>query len=259
MNGSGLKWFKGKNIITFNPSQFTRTKALEHFIDIKKNHLNDPRKNGLVRIDLDLNNENLHYQQKRENSAVGFLNEFTLNGNGATPKKTEVSSAPPIFIKKKINKIKLSTPFLNSDKRWRTVGLTAAPLFLGSELIKNGYSIELENISLPVSKQVNIYTNTDISGFTLFEDIFIHFREFLDTYPPNPAILTAAGGPLISLSPLSAMYHLPELNLFVRGEGKQCFPNYFMRSDQVNLKNFYCCPVGPFRNKVCLFSLIMII
>lgn len=218
------KLFEGKNIITFNPAQFTKDQALSHFISIKKKYSKDLIKSYFIRVDLDINNKNLIYTGNSENSGPETFHEFTSNGSGNSYRTSGHSIAEPYIIQEDIKKVKLSTPYLESDKRWDSVGLTAAPLFLGSGLIDNGYEVDLANISLPLIKKTDFYNNTDLIGFTLFEDIFVRFREFLNNAPPAPKTIIAAGGPFVSLSPLSAFFHFPEINVFVRGEGEIVFP-----------------------------------
>ncbi len=219
-----LKLFEGKNIITYNPENFTRDQVFHYFISIKEKYIKELNSTDMVRIDIDPDHNNLFYKEKIDNSRSGNLYEFTINGRENSIHKSKFPSAETVFFKKEIKKIKLSIPYLDTDKRWDSVGLTAAPLFLGSALIDAGYDVNLENISLPVQNKTNLYNNTDLTGFTLFEDIIIEFRSFLNIFPPDPELIVAAGGPFISLNPLSAMYHFPEINLFIRGEGEVIFP-----------------------------------
>ncbi len=230
------KLFEGKNIITYNPAQFTRDQVFKNFLSIKKKYSEEITKNDIIRIDLDIKNNNTLYKDSEEISGPGKLYEFTLSGSGDSCRSSAFSTAKSFVLQEKIKNVTLSTPFLSSDKRWDSVGLTAAPLFLGSELIDKGYNVRLENISLPLKFKTDIYDNRDLIGFTLFEDVYLEFREFLNNYPPDTKIIIAAGGPFISLSPLSSIINFPEINIFIRGEGEVIFPEILdsIRSGNIN-------------------------
>ncbi|MEN8221930.1 MAG: hypothetical protein ABFR36_01615 [Acidobacteriota bacterium] len=242
MKGSVLKLFEGRSIITYKPSQFTRDQALKQFLSIKNKYSEDLINCDVLRIDMDIDHSNLLYTGEIENSGSGSFYEFTINGSQNPFRNSDYSTAEAIVLQEDIKEVTLSTPYLNTDKRWDSVGLTAAPLFLGSALTDSGYNVNLENISLPVTDKAALYKNADLVGFTLFEDIILQFKEFLNNVPPDPGMLTAAGGPFISLSPLSAFYHFPEINIFVSGEGEIVFPkllNAIRSGDIHRLLQFY--------------------
>jgi len=116
-------------------------------------------------------------------------------------------------------------PVLMSDKRWETIHFTSASLFLGSALTNAGFNVSTQKIIMPMTVIDGSLTAVDMVGFTLFEDLFKETRKFLDqlgktTYKG----LLAAGGPLITLNPLKSAWHLPELNLLVRGEAEFVLP-----------------------------------
>lgn len=127
---------------------------------------------------------------------------------------------------KKINTIGLSYPVLLSDRRWETIHLTASSLFIGSALANAGFDVVVKKQMLPVTTIDPRLLNCDLIGFTLFEDLFIQTKNLLfqlrNQYKYNGII--AAGGPLITLTPFKSTFHLPEINLLVRGEAEFILP-----------------------------------
>lgn len=234
-----LKLFTGRNIITYDPDRFSREDAIQHFLFIRRTQLINIKKDDLIRIDLDHNHKhNLYYSDNTHDFYFRRSFNFLLNGSQDKIKKKKFTQNRSVIFKKEIIRIRLSTPFLNSDKRWDSVGLTASPLFIGSALTENSFDVSAENISLPISEGTHFSGDIDLWGFTLFEDIFTEFKEFLTDNPPDPEIIIAAGGPLVTLNPFSTMFHLPEINLFIRGEGELVFPkilNSIKRGDLYDL------------------------
>jgi hypothetical protein len=127
---------------------------------------------------------------------------------------------------KKIKTIGLSYPVLLSDKRWETIHLTSSSLFLGSALTNAYFKVVVNKQILPVTAVDPRLLNCDLIGFTLFEDLFIQTKGLLSQlknhYKYNGII--AAGGPLITLTPFKSTFHLPEINLLVRGEAEFILP-----------------------------------
>jgi hypothetical protein len=126
----------------------------------------------------------------------------------------------------KITTIGLSYPVLLTDKRWDTIQLTASSLFLGSSLANAGFAVKVKKQILPVTTVDWELLSCDLVGLTLFEDLFIPCREFLSRLKNQYRYrgIIAAGGPLITLTPLAAAFHLPEINLLVRGEAELVLP-----------------------------------
>ncbi|MGD2085426.1 MAG: hypothetical protein PVH61_04500 [Candidatus Aminicenantes bacterium] len=127
---------------------------------------------------------------------------------------------------KKIKIIGLSYPVLLSDKRWETIHLTASSLFIGSAMANARFDVVVKKQNLPVTTIDQQLLNCDLIGFTLFEDLFIQIKNLLsqlrNQYKYNGII--AAGGPLITLTPYQSTFHLPEINLLVRGEAEFMLP-----------------------------------
>lgn len=120
--------------------------------------------------------------------------------------------------------IGLCYPVLVTDKRWETIQVTSSSLFLGSALSNNGFKVTIKKLPLPPVTIDPALKACDLIGFTLFEDLFLQSKELLSRFRDEYSGLLAAGGPLISLTPLQAAYHLPELNLLVRGEAEFILP-----------------------------------
>lgn len=138
----------------------------------------------------------------------------------ATHDIKEIALMPGNQGRERIDKVLLYFPFLASDKRWRTITLPAASLFLGSALQNRGFSVEVERLMLPTPAIDRDLSTYNMVGFTLLEDTFLEFQALFSRWCREKEFtgLWAAGGPLITLNPLQSAYHLPGLNLLVRGE-----------------------------------------
>jgi len=125
-----------------------------------------------------------------------------------------------------IKAISLTYPYLARDKRWDSLHLTASSLFLGSSLTDAGFDVSTKKQILPATQLDDQLLNSDLIGLTLFEDLILPSKELLDRLKKDHHYngFLAAGGPLITLNPYQAAFHLPEINLFVRGEAELIFP-----------------------------------
>ncbi len=63
-----------------------------------------------------------------------------------------------------------------------------------------------------------------MTGFSLFEDLLPFLGPFLARFRASYKGILAAGGPFPTLAPLAAIYHLPQVNLWVRGEAELALP-----------------------------------
>jgi len=146
--------------------------------------------------------------------------------------KQLVESAPGAFecqtdleaLAKPIRSLNLLFPRLNSDPRWKSMGLPAAHLFLGSSLKACGFQVTATPLILPNAKPPPGALSADMAGFTLFEDLLPSLRPFLADFRAVYGGWLAAGGPFPTLQPLPAIYHLPQINLFIRGEAELELP-----------------------------------
>ncbi len=223
----GLNLFKGKNIIMYNSDHFSREEALKQFINAKSKH--NPNYNNkdvfVINLNKDLSENTISFGNfSNEFSDIKYFSVCLYKTDYHELKETDKCPIKIPDLCKNINRIQLSTPILRSDKRWETLGITASSLFLGSMLTEKSYKVNVKNITLPLLGDSSGFKNFDLFGFTLFEDIFPEFKTFISQNFSNNDSIIAAGGPFVTLSPLSSFFHLPEVNLFVRGEGEFVFP-----------------------------------
>jgi hypothetical protein len=127
-------------------------------------------------------------------------------------------------LKKAIKTISLLFPRLENDPRWKTMGLPAGQLFLAANLEANGFAVTPESFSLPGENPPVEALSADMTGFSLFEDLLPFLGPFLAHFRASGKGILAAGGPFPTLAPLAAIYHLPQVNLWVRGEAELALP-----------------------------------
>ncbi|MCP5102415.1 MAG: hypothetical protein GY950_03500 [bacterium] len=135
-----------------------------------------------------------------------------------------------------IKNIHLAYPVLRNDKRWDTIDFTTAALFLGSALTDAGFNVSTGKLFLPGAALDDSLLNSDLLGFTLFEDLFRETEALLNKLSgAGYSGLLAAGGPMITLNPLQSARHLPQLNLLVRGEAEFVLPRLLKAINENNL------------------------
>jgi hypothetical protein len=125
---------------------------------------------------------------------------------------------------KPIRSLNLLFPRQDNDPRWKTIGLPASQLLLASNLQASGFQPVPLLLRLPSSKLPLGALSADMAGFTIFEDLLPSLRPFLADFQANYGGWLAAGGPFPTLQPLAAVYHLPQINLFIRGEAEMELP-----------------------------------
>lgn len=191
----------GKWIVTYDPARYNARFALQSLVEYSLNN------------------------RKIEDKTVTLLTP----GTGGTPtvEYFSLDALPPNLPEPvSIRRAGFSYPVLATDKRWDTIHLTASSLFLGSGLKDAGLDVIVKKQRLPVTNVDSQLLSCDVLGFTLFEDLFGGTRDLFaalrDTYGFKGLI--AAGGPMTTLSPLKTAYHLPGLNLLVRGEAELVLP-----------------------------------
>ncbi len=82
----------------------------------------------------------------------------------------------------------------------------------------------------------------DMIGFTLFEDLLPAMRDYLAGLRRQYQGVIAAGGPLLTLAPLAALYHLPQIELAVRGEAELVLPGVLKALNQGDLEALFSHP-----------------
>jgi len=120
--------------------------------------------------------------------------------------------------------VMLLVPVTIGDSRWNGIGVTSSDLFLGSALTRGGYRVSLSHPNFPEGPGASETAGIDIVGISLFEDQFIQVRSWLRHALGSTPEWVAFGGPMVTLSPLPAMAHLPGGNIWIRGEGEAVFP-----------------------------------
>ncbi|MCX6556924.1 MAG: hypothetical protein NTW95_05765 [Candidatus Aminicenantes bacterium] len=214
--------FSGKWLIRYEPGEFTFHALLA----------------ALHRLQVFLEQQGLEHEflNVRFNRNI-TLSRFYADGtqlcieyNGSD--KQLVESAPGAFpcpaalepLAKPIRSLNLLFPRCDNDPRWKTMGLPAAQLFLASNLQAKGFQPAPMPLRLPSPKLPPGALSADMAGFTIFEDLLPALRPFLADFQAQYGGWLAAGGPFPTLHPLAAVYHLPQINLFIRGEAELELP-----------------------------------
>jgi len=156
------------------------------------------------------------------NDAIIYIKD--TNSNSFKSSNNEIQDIFKFNRKYDIKNISLLFPYINTDPRLNSVNITSSSLFLGSMLISKGFNIKFSKTDLNNTESCRNHFNSDLIGFTLFEDSFVEFKSFINNIDLDNDSIRAAGGPLITLNPIQSIYHLPEINLFVRGESEFCLP-----------------------------------
>jgi hypothetical protein len=126
---------------------------------------------------------------------------------------------------KKIQNILIIHPVLVTDKRWQSINLPTAALFLGSSLVNENYKVSLQKLRLPNKYLDHAMGKYDMLGFTLMEDLYPQLRDYMDSMNKRKSkFLLAGGGPMVTLQPMETAWHFPEFNLLVRGEADVTLP-----------------------------------
>ncbi len=204
--------FKGKWFVRYNPDEFEYREILCALVDIHE-QLEESRKDAAYKW--------LIFDKHTHKKGFSIETGDTWDMMRCTP---------PMNIKPgkgDLKNILLAHPALLSDKRWETIHFTTAALFLGSALRTADFNVSTLKLIMPAAMVDGYLTggSIDLLGLTLFEDLFKETWEFLDRLSnTNFSGLLAAGGPMITLNPLQSAYHLPEVNLLVRGEAEFILP-----------------------------------
>lgn len=171
-------------------------------------------------------NNNIHPPYSTLINLVDFDNPFNPSQFKIT--QIEKTDLPENLLKTsnlpQIKRIGLSYPVMSGDKRWNTISLTSASLFLGSQLTKANFQVISDKQILPALSIDSRFLQCHLLGYTLFEDLFQSYLEFFSRLKESYTGLIAAGGPMVTLSPLQTAFHLPHIDLLIRGEAELVFP-----------------------------------
>ncbi len=215
--------FKGKWLVRYDPGEFAYPEILTLLTHLQAR---------LEKQGLGFNHScNVHFSRNNRRSRFFLVSDHLFlkhNGGdgplvetdpGAFPMRTHLKA-----LKKPIASVDLLFPRLPGDRRWKTMGLPAAQLFLAASLQAHGFRVAPLALDLPASAPGAETGTADMLGFTMFEDLLVPMRDHLAKLQPHYHGILAAGGPLLTLLPLAALYHLPQINLAVRGEAELALP-----------------------------------
>ena len=232
--------FKGKWLVRYEPGEFTYPEVLT---------LLPPLQTRLEQQGLNFAFLNVHFSRTVPRSRFFQVGDHLFvkhNGSDMQPGETD----PGAFavqtglepLGRPIQRVDLLFPRLQSDPRWKTMGLPAAQLFLASALQANGYAVDPRPLDLPAADPPPHPAAADMIGFTLFEDLLLPMRDHLAGLRRHYRGVLAAGGPLLTLAPLAALYHLPQLELAVRGEAELVLPGVLKALNQGDLDALFSHP-----------------
>ncbi len=213
--------FKGTWLVNSDPNEFSYPDILITLAIISdyfnENHINF----NSININFNKNSTKNYYFKEINDVFLSFCDinaEYVEIGT----KPCEMATIKPL--EKAIKTISLLFPRLENDPRWKTMGLPAGQMFLASSLSANGFEPTALPLTLPGENRPAEALASDMAGITLFEDLLPVLRPFLADFRLFYKGVLAAGGPLPTLSPLAAAYHLPQVNLWVRGEAELALP-----------------------------------
>jgi radical SAM superfamily enzyme YgiQ (UPF0313 family) len=213
--------FKGSWLINYDPKE---SKYPEILLDLAQIQDYFTGKNtNFNAINIIFNKKATKNYYFKENNEI--LLSFCDKNAGYEEKGTK--PCDPAIIKpleKAIKTVSLLFPRLENDQRWKTMGLPAGHLFLTASLRDKGFAAMPMTLTFPGENPPPEALSSDLAGMTLFEDLLPLLRPFLAVFRASYRGILAAGGPFPTLAPLAAVYNLPQVNLFVRGEAERALP-----------------------------------
>jgi hypothetical protein len=229
--------FRGKWLSRYDPGEFTyhETLTMLPHLQTRLEHLGVNYKFLYVTF-----NRNV-----RRSSFFLVGDQLFIRHNGSD--KQLVETDPGAFavqtflepLSKPIRSVNLLFPRLESDPRWKTMGLPSGQLFLASSLQASGFEVNPLPLVLPALNMPTGGLEADLAGFTLFEDLLPVLKPFLAHFQAVYNGWMAAGGPFPTLAPLAAIYHLPHVNLFVRGEAELALPDILKALNQGDVEALF--------------------
>lgn len=212
----------GKWLLSSNPDDFSPTQVLDILMEVHHWRESNAKNCTFIQMNLDKSHTTNSIQVGHNELYIKLADQ---NLNHIKPEIHEsiplanYRSFPPI-----LNKITLIYPSMLSDKRWKSIKIPTTWLFLGSALQNANFQVETHILSLPAESLNTIRNQTDILALTLYEDTQPNIMDLLKSNRSSFQGLIAAGGPFITLNPLKSAFHLPEVNLMIRGEAEFAFP-----------------------------------
>jgi radical SAM superfamily enzyme YgiQ (UPF0313 family) len=200
-----IKIFKGVWLI-----KKIKNKDNEYYLEIIKDLINKGFEKGGI-IDSNKNGENYLFSVMNNRyfymSNIGNIILFNEPERKIKIKKYNYE-----------NKISAEFSFFSSffDKRWEDIPYPPSLLYLAGKTIKKGIKSSVSIIDKE-SKNYKI-PEADFWGFTLFDDFLPEILEFFNEIRERYRGKIGAGGPLVTLSPLTIIAHIHNINFFLRGE-----------------------------------------
>lgn len=194
--------FKGRWIVRYDPESVTYTGVLDRLLKIRETHRETMPEESVVFIRLGSKEP-----------------EIIIKNDIDSP--ADLKMSPRV-----IERVGLCFPVSSGDRRWNTIPFTTSGLYLGSALQQSGFSVYLDKLDTVSMHEIPKDPDTDVLGVSLIEDMYPVVKESLQCLSGRNRkdLLVAAGGPMVTLHPMASVYHFPEVNLFVRGEGEVAFP-----------------------------------
>ena len=229
--------FRGKWLVRYEPGEFTYPEILT---------LLPALQTRLEQQKLNYKFLNVNFSRtipRRSFFPVG--DHLFIRHNGGDGRLTETD--PGAFairnhiesLSKPIRLVNLIFPRLDKDPRWKTMGLPAAQLLLASNLQASGFEATPLSLVLPAGNLPPGALLADMAGFTIFEDLLPFLRPFLASFQAVYNGWLAAGGPFPTLAPLAAIFHLSQVNLFVRGEAELALPEILNALNQGDVEALF--------------------
>jgi len=213
--------FKGSWLVNYDPKEFNYPDILVILAQIS---------DFFKKTGIDFNSININFNKNGNKNYFFKVKDVVLLSFCGLDKEFAVKSTKPCDpavlkpLPKPIKTIFLLFPRLENDPRWKTMGLPSGQLFLASNLQASGFEATPLPLVLPAGNLPPGALLADMVGFTIFEDLLPTLRPFLASFKAVYSGCLAAGGPFPTLAPLAALYHLPQVNLFVRGEAELALP-----------------------------------
>ena len=223
----------GKWLVSYQPDDFSPSRVLEILMNLHLWRQSNARNCTMVRVDLD-KTYNVNSVRMGLNELDVRLRDYNLDQiKTDTPKFPESKCFP--FSPLSIKRIMLLYPAMISDKRWKSIKIPTTWLFLGSSLRNADFTVDTRILPIPAEPSIIHCNQADVLGFTLYENNMPELSNFLKSIRLDYRKIIAAGGPLITHNPLQSAYHLPEINLMVRGEADIVFSDLLQAINTGNL------------------------
>ena len=214
--------FKGKWLVRYDPDEFAYPEILSLLAELQARLQSQKLNFRTVYLNIGrtiVRNRFFPFADRLFIAHNGIDKRLTETDPGAFAVRTDLEPLAAA-----VRSVNLLFPLLENDPRWKTLDLPAAQLFLASGLQSAGFTVSMLPLSLPAPLLPPGALETDMAGFTLFEDLLPALRPFLADFKASYKGFLAAGGPFTTLAPMAAVYHLPQVNLFVRGEAEIGLP-----------------------------------